>query len=419
MRNLFDQYNQPENRLTHALAVCLNEDRNLLRGFLALMRVRAPVHETKLLIAEQSVPGDPAESDEEESGRRGLPDIVIHDGASWCLLIESKVQAVLTQDQLARHERTLRRRGFGDVRRVVLTKGNVNAEGTIGLTWSGLYEWLGSNGTRSEWAERLRGYLRAAEVRLAREDYLTEGTLTMFDGFRFSADNPYTYGEAKRLLNLAMTELRKDKSLQRLGMDPIAPGRSAITGRGGKVVWDFLSLADRPKEKPFTNYPHLSLEVYTDQLQVAVTIPNGVARAVRKRLTDLGDKGLIELNGQILEKGRRILARDGSMQAYALQRHYLSQRSPAIVDARMDFKLETCHSDGDGGRVKRQTEWVQLFAELLRSKRANIEFGYVVHLPWETKGLDTRESLGLIVESWHALEPVLDMVRGNAESAER
>ena len=27
---------------------------------------------------------------------------------------------------------------------------------------------------------------------------------------------------------------------------------------------------------------------------------------------------------------------------YAVQRHYRSQRSPEIVDARMDFKLETC-----------------------------------------------------------------------------
>ena len=70
--------------------------------------MKAPVHETKLLIAEQSVPGDPAEFDEEEAGRRGLPDFIIHDGASWCRLIESKVQAALTQDQLARHERTLR-----------------------------------------------------------------------------------------------------------------------------------------------------------------------------------------------------------------------------------------------------------------------------------------------------------------------
>ena len=419
MRNLFDQYNQPENRLTHALAVCLNEDRNLLRGFLALMRVRAPVHETKLLIAEQSVPGDPAESDEEEAGRRGLPDIVIHDGASWCLLIESKVQAVLTQEQLARHEQTLRRRGFGDVHRVVLTKGNVNAEGTIGLTWSGLYEWLGRNGTRSKWAERLRGYLRAAEVRLASENYLTEGTLTMFDGFPFSADNPYMYGEAKRLLKLAMAELRKDKSLQRLGMDPNAPGRGAITGRGRKGVWDFLSLAERPKEGSFTNYPHLTLSVFEDRLQVAVTIPNGVVRPVRKRLIDLDVEGLIELNRQILRKGRRFLARGGSIQAYATQRHYLSQHSPPIVDARMDFKLETCHSDGNRGRVKRQPEWVQLFAELLRSKRANIEFAYVVRLPWGTKGLDGRESLQLIVESWHALEPVLGTVRGNAESGER
>ena len=91
----------------------------------------------------------------------------------------------------------------------------------------------------------------------------------------------------------------------------------------------------------------------------------------------------------------------------------------AVVDARMDFKLETCHSDVDSGCVKCQPEWVQLFAELLRSKRANIQFGYVVHLPRETKGLDTRQSLGLIVESWHVLEPVLDKVRGNAESAGR
>src|SRR5207245_176665 len=31
----FDQYDQPENRLTHALAVCLYEDRGLLQEFLA------------------------------------------------------------------------------------------------------------------------------------------------------------------------------------------------------------------------------------------------------------------------------------------------------------------------------------------------------------------------------------------------
>ncbi len=102
----------------------------------------------------------------------------------------------------------------------------------------------------------------------------------MFDGFQFSADNPYTYGEGKRLLNLAMGEFRKDKSLKSLGVDPVAPGRSAITGRGERGVWDFLSLADRPKRGSFTSYPHLSLAVHEDYLEAATTIPNGVVPTV-------------------------------------------------------------------------------------------------------------------------------------------
>ena len=121
----------------------------------------------------------------------------------------------------------------------MLTKAGVRApKDSIALTWSGLYEWLGTTGRRSEWSERLRAYLRAAEVRLAHKEYLTEGTLTMFDGFPFSSKNPYTYGEGRRLLKLAMAELRKDRSLKALGMDPKAPGRGAITGRGGDHVWD-------------------------------------------------------------------------------------------------------------------------------------------------------------------------------------
>lgn len=74
------------------------------------------------------------------------------------------------------------------------------------------------------------------------------------------------------------------------------------------------------------------------------------------------------------------------MRAYALQRHYLGQRSQGITDARMDFKLETSQTR-KMGLVRRQSEWIRLFTELLRRKRSNIQFGYVVHLPWGTNGL--------------------------------
>jgi hypothetical protein len=79
----------------------------------------------------------------------------------------------------------------------------------------------------------------------------------------------------------------------------------------------------------------------------------------------------------------------------------------------MSFKLETS-TQRRGGRVKRQPEWVSLFADLLRKKRSNIQFGYVVRLPWDTKGIASRESLRLIVESWRAMRPLLDAIRPTA-----
>lgn len=33
MRNIFDQYDAPENQLTHALGCCLQHDRRLLKQF--------------------------------------------------------------------------------------------------------------------------------------------------------------------------------------------------------------------------------------------------------------------------------------------------------------------------------------------------------------------------------------------------
>jgi hypothetical protein len=410
VRNLFDQYSQPESRLTHALAVCLDEDRDLLRRFLTWIGVQPRVSAADLLITEQGLPGDPPEV-EEEAERKGLPDIVIHDGDTWCLLIESKIQARLSDNQLTRHERTLRRRGFEQIDRLVLTKSAAQPTKSIAATWSAVYEWLGTQPARGEWSARLRAYLRAAEVRLAREEYLTEGTLTMFDGFQFSEDNPYTYGEGKRLLKLAMSELRKNRDLKRLGMDPTAKGRGAITGRRATAVWDFLALTDRPQKALFTGWPHLTLAVHADHLEVAVTVPNGVDRGVRRRLAELGANGLAGMNQRILKRGRKLVRRGAWIQAQALQRHYPSQRSHGITDARLIFKLDTTSG---AGPVKRQFEWTELFSRLVRAKRANIQFQYMVIFPWDFRGLGTRHSLQLIVDGWTALAPLLDVARGRA-----
>jgi len=51
------------------------------------------------------------------------------------------------------------------------------------------------------------------EVKLTNDGYLKEGILTVFSGIPFTEDSPYNYPEAKRLIKLAMEDLRRCKVL--------------------------------------------------------------------------------------------------------------------------------------------------------------------------------------------------------------
>ena len=92
MRNLFDQYSQPENRLTHALLSCLSMDDRQLKRFVSWSVGES--HSGKALeVLEQSLPGEVMDLAEDDAERRGLPDGCISDGSGWALLIESKFAA--------------------------------------------------------------------------------------------------------------------------------------------------------------------------------------------------------------------------------------------------------------------------------------------------------------------------------------
>jgi hypothetical protein len=94
----------------------------------------------------------------------------------------------------------------------------------------------------------------------------------MFSGFSFGRDHPFTYLEGKRVLRLALSELRSRHDLQeRLGMNPKAPGRPAITGRQRDAVWDFISLSRASEEDNFTKYPHLTLGIESQAVEAMNT----------------------------------------------------------------------------------------------------------------------------------------------------
>jgi hypothetical protein len=71
------------------------------------------------------------------------------------------------------------------------------------------------------WAARAADYLEVAEAKLIDSEQFEEGTLTQFSGFPFGRDHPFTYLEGKRVLGLAVGELRGRRDLRdRLGMNP-------------------------------------------------------------------------------------------------------------------------------------------------------------------------------------------------------
>jgi hypothetical protein len=146
----------PENRVTHALMTAIDEDRSLLGTFLReLIKVKPPTDPRKLSVLEQQYPGE-EEPSEDELERRGIPDGWISDSVGWCVLIESKVIAKLTVDQIRRHRRTAERRGFDRITVVAITPRIPTAlpPETVLLEWRTVYAWLQRHSSHSLWAAR-------------------------------------------------------------------------------------------------------------------------------------------------------------------------------------------------------------------------------------------------------------------------
>jgi len=411
MRSIFDQYDAPENRLTHALGCCLERDRRLLRAFIRWATGRGQLPGGELAVLEQQVPGTPVAAGENEEA--GLPDLWIHDPDTWSLVVESKVKAKISPAQLHRHRRTAQRNGFTDITLLVIAP-RIPAhrmDHVVYHTWPQVYVWMRRQARNSEWAACMAEYMEIAEARMTAEGYLGDQPLTEFDGIPFGPDHPYAYREAKRVLELAMDELQKRPDLKKLGMDPSGDRRPAITGREGAGVWDFLPLKETKVRGNFTSCPHLTLSIQTPRTIVIVTLPNAVPAPMRGNLTSLGIEGFANLMGRV-EKGvsKAISPIENAFPfVEAIQRHYPSQRSPAVTDARLEFDLRTMEGS-DEDHVKMQRQWLEAVFEVLSAKKSNFQLGVGAALPYGDKRMRSRGVLDVMAGVWLGCKPWLDTI---------
>lgn len=412
MRNIFDQYIQPENRLTHALMTALDRDRQLVRPFLRWLGIQNIPKLTEICLAEQHVPG--VEEDRDEEASEGLPDGCIFTDNGWAVLLECKVQAGIQVRQLRRHIRTAAHHGFEAPQLVLIAvdrpKSRLPKE-TRWIEWREVYRWFNQRAGLSPWARMFVAYMHVFEARMIAEDYSIRGTLTMFDGLKFNEESPYTYREGKRLIRLLGDELQKRSDLRKIGVDPKGPRRSAITGRGADRVWDFLPLRIARNAKEFTHYPHLDMGISREGASAAVTIPNGVKGGFKSKLKTIGPDGFRELIAD-LEKSLRpvVKASRGAKPKMGLQqRHYPTQSSPAEVDGRLDTDLRTMVPEKTSG-VRYQPEWVDAIYSILTRKRSNIQMGVYVQFQYSCPKVQSREATNLFAKTWTALSPLIDFV---------
>jgi len=410
MRNVFDQYSQPENRLTHALATLLAMEPELCRGFLRwALRDQAPdLGRRRVMVTEQSLPGEPDLGEGEEG--RSLPDACLTIGESWCLAIESKLTAGLDASQLRKHRRMVEG-SFDHVEVLALTADPHPKvpEGVHHRTWADLFIWLGRPASQgSFWARQLREFLKATESKLFAKEVTLPGPLSTFDGIPFGPDHPYAYAEAKFILRQATEQLSRRKSLLGLGRQPTLARKAAITGRGRTLVWDVLSLAPVGRESKFTEFPHLTLSIHQDRVEAFVTFPNVARTRLRPRLKNLGRDGFLDHLEAISRTIQRLPgARKQAIPALMLlQRHYLTQQK-GVEDARMRADLRTLSVKVTDG-VNPQRTWAELAYDLFVATRGgNLQLQVGAEFPHDKGLLHGTQALDRIEATWLAVKPLL------------
>lgn len=391
----------------------LKEDRRLLASFLKdVARISPPKSYRALKLLEQQYPGEPNPT-EDETERKGIPDAWLYDENGWCVFIESKLLAGFSYDQLSRHRKIAERLGFNSPQAIVIGAKNFHhdvRDDAITLTWREIYAWASARRKEHSWANHLADYLEVCERKLINTDRYPEGTLTMFSGFPFGQNEPYTYPKAKHILQLAMTELRGRKDLTKeIGMDPKLDGRPAITSGKEGQVWDFLKLSAASSSTNHTDFPHLTLGITSRQAEAHITIPNSVNTKTRRAIIALEQDGFEKLMNSIVDRMPAIIALGGKPWIRGVQRRYPFQRSTPIVDAQIDFDLRTATNHTP---PKTQKAWIgAAYSAFAARSGSNYQLQVGAIFPFDdAPTMKAPEAIDAIAKAWIACRPLIKAV---------
>lgn len=153
-----------------------------------------------------------------------------------------------------------------------------------------------------------------------------------------------------------------------------------------------------------------------DRALAIVTVPHGIKTEFRRNIIDLGYDGFEELMGLVNKNLVKALKKaEGSAPwVDVVQRRYRSQRSAAIVDAKVEYDLRTAFPGTSRHPVKTQPQWLLATYDALSNKRSNLQVAVGAIFPYRTcEKTQYPEILDYIETTWLACKPLLDlMIKG-------
>lgn len=390
--NIFDQYHQLENKLTFALGVALQRSPKFRVGFL---KEFAPGLLNEPVFVELQVPGEKS-ADKDE--RKGIPDLVLSDTENNAILIEAKIDAGLSADQLDRHVRSVRKESLRVCGALVISARDddepmmtewkssklLRSKWSV-LTWTAIYRFIRKRFPKDVWASELCGYMEIVEMQLVEKKMDSKVKIVDFEGIPGEKlSKQYDPILAKRTLRALMDKMEKDKALMtslgfKSGKKP--QRRKAITNEMN--VWDFFSV----NEENFTRNHHFTVGIHADCLMALLTIPNNAFSKLRKFANSNDNDFNTIMNDYIKRFKKSGLEKIGARPyVIILQRRYSNIKKVHSIDGLMEFDLRTLVGNSKVGRhpkINRQPEWLESCLKLIQEKNSNVQFQIGVRFDYD------------------------------------
>lgn len=369
--NLFDQYTQPENRVTNSLLQTLAASPRLTRQFLAEFVPGVEIAgEASLLISSQRTP----EIERKEVAEKSEKNPTIPDGwivsrlsdeeTETVVVVETKIVEKSSKTEL-RNQLTghLEKGALFEPRRLhalLITPDHEDPlpgwKAPVGKycwrSWRDVYRF--ARGQRGE-------FQRGSATRLLLEnlkEYLEMNDIVGFTGIDFS--DGYEELKARKILKNLMNEIRPE-------VLKVYPHLSKRKGNI-KDPWDVFAPDDVDQ---FTKANHLVVSIDPRCLAVLLTVPNNNAWGWRRLKQVVADPDRQDQLMGILARTREMLP---NLRVKLAQRHFVAQRF-AYDDASIEVDLDTtdfARAPDLDTRVKPNPTMFDLLLAALRTTPANV-----------------------------------------------